>query len=122
MPHALAASLRASRLALAVLVTALLSTACANAPRVEAPTCERPAPLLGQYDGRAPGYQVRLRTPSESAARELVSRYELQPRDVSSSGEWISLARVSPTVIARLRCDRAVESVQFDAWLGRLVR
>lgn len=113
---------RTARLAVAAATTALLFTACANAPRVAAPTCARPAPLLGQYDGRAPGYQVHLRAPSESAARELVGRHALKPRSVSSSGEWIALERVSPSVIAQLRCDAAVESIQFDAWLGRLVR
>lgn len=113
---------RTLRLATAALATALLATGCANTPSVATPACPRPAPLLGQYDGRAPGYQVRLRAPSESVARELVRRYELTPRDVSSSGEWIALTRVSPTVIAELRCDAAVESIQFDTWLGRLVR
>lgn len=110
------------RLAAALATSAVLSTACANAPRIATPPCERPAPLHGQYDGRAPGYQVRLRDPTEAVAREFVRRHSLEPRDVSSSGEWIALKRIGPDVIAKLRCDAAVESVEFDRNLWRLVR
>lgn len=106
----------------AIVLAALVAAGCANVPRTAPPACARPAPLLGQYDGRAAGYQVHLRAPSEAGARELVSRHGLKPRDISSSGEWIALPGVSPTVIAALRCDAAVESVQFDTYLGRLVR
>jgi hypothetical protein len=104
----------------AVLATVLGIAGCAGTPSVATPACEHPAPLLGQYDGRAPGYQVRLRTPGGAAAREVVARHSLHPRDVSSNGEWIALAGANAKTVAALRCDAAVESVQFDTYLGWL--
>jgi hypothetical protein len=107
------------RLALPLLVVAIASAGCAGAPRIAEPPCDRPAPILGQYDGRAPGYQVKLRDP-KLPAREVLSRYGLEPRFVGSGGEWASLDLVAPQKIARLRCDRDVESIQFDVYLSRI--
>lgn len=107
------------RLALPLLVIAFASAGCAGAPRIAEPPCDRPAPILGQYDGRAPGYQVKLRDP-KLPAREVLSRYGLEPRFVGSGGEWASLDLVAPQKIARLRCDRDVESIQFDVYLSRI--
>jgi hypothetical protein len=104
---------------LAVLAAALALGACfgpVGPSAVVPPPCPHPAPLLGEYDSRAPGYIVAFVAGVDGAAEtaRLERRYDITATYVFLSLDAFSAA-LHPTVVARLRCEPTVAYVERDA-------
>jgi len=81
-----------------------------------APACADPAPLLGMYDPRAPGYGVLYYPAIDAVATtaELARRYGFAPRYVYDSLPGFA-ALLSPQAVAGIRCERTVKLVEYDS-------
>jgi hypothetical protein len=77
--------------------------------------CAMPAPLLGHFYRGAPGYFIKIRDPSQHYWPTL-ARWETE-YSMHIESRWRELgtvqATISPGEVARLRCDSAVEWVQY---------
>jgi hypothetical protein len=101
------------RLGLSVSVTlGAAFSGCAHAPNLTQPPCDNPAPLVGTYDARAPGYMILYRD-HDAAHRGAVVYGVPPPRGRSS--KWVYVRELEPELLSRLRCDRTVLEVAFDA-------
>jgi hypothetical protein len=82
-----------------------------------APHCQTPAPLLGHYDPRAPGYIIKVKDYQEDFGTAL-ERFQ-KKYAVKVKIQWASsnMLYVMPTEsqVNQLRCDEAVESIEHDA-------
>ena len=109
----------------AVLVVAVLAAACSPAPtapkltpppapRVVAPPCSAPAQLLGSYS--IPGYIVAFHDTIDATAEtaRLASKYQFTPRHVYTIALRGFSAPLADTVVAALRCERSVHSIEYD--------
>ncbi len=81
------------------------------------PACANPAPLLGHYDPRVPEYIVLFRAGADatSTARELAQKYGFQLDSVYEATLSGFSAELTPEVVADLRCELVVESVEHDS-------
>jgi peptidase inhibitor I9 len=84
------------------------------APRVVAPPCSAPAQLLGSYS--IPGYIVAFHDTIDATAEtaRLASRYQFTPRHVYTIALRGFSAPLADTVVAALRCERSVHSIEYD--------
>ena len=80
------------------------------------PLCERPAPLLGRFDARSPGYIVDLGDGVDAALEtaRLAAKYGFEPRHVYTYVLGGFSAELTPTVVAAIRCEATVNSVEFN--------
>jgi len=90
----------------------------APAPTVEIvpPSCIRPAPLVGRFDPRAPGYIVDLSNGVDVAVEtaRLGEKYGFTARWVYTAVLGGFSAELTPQAVAGLRCERTVQSISFD--------
>ena len=79
------------------------------------PPCSVPAPLLGKFDRRAPGYIIMLRKgffASDEGSR-LALKHGFTPSFVGTRSRIFS-GNFEPTTIAALRCEPSVELIEFN--------
>ena len=78
--------------------------------------CEKPAPLLGAKDPKAPGYIVVFQegTDASPTARALSAKYQFQTKFVYTSALLGFAAELPDAVVAALRCESAVKYIQHD--------
>jgi hypothetical protein len=89
----------------------LVLSACedALAPVAEPePACTDPAPLVGEYDPRAPGYLVMFHS------GRLAIKYGFEPRYVFPVTSGFS-ADLDSATLAALRCEPTVSYVAYNA-------
>jgi hypothetical protein len=97
----------------------LVLSACedALAPVAEPePACTDPAPLVGEYDPRAPGYLVMFHSGIDAAAEteRLAIKYGFEPRYVFPVTSGFS-ADLDSATLAALRCEPTVSYVAYNA-------
>jgi hypothetical protein len=81
------------------------------------PACATPAPLLGHFDSRAPGYFIKVRGPAQNfwpTASRLETEYSILVESPLPHFNMLQAA-TSPVEVARLRCDAGVEWVEYNA-------
>jgi len=81
------------------------------------PRCAKPAPLFGHFDSRAPGYFIKVRDPAQNfwpTASRLETEYSMQVESRLPRFNMLQVA-TSPVEVARIRCDAAVEWVEYKA-------
>jgi hypothetical protein len=83
--------------------------------QIVTPPCEGPAPLLGQFDPQVPAYIVVYRdgTDAELETGRLSVKYGFQPRFVYTHALTGFSAELTAQVVAEMRCETAVDYVQF---------
>jgi hypothetical protein len=98
---------------------------CRSVPFDVAPTCSQPAPLLGKYDRRAPGYAIAI-SGSVPEFWSTLARWDHEySMQVDSKYSEMNMIQVTPTPaeVARLRCDTAVKFIEHNAVVfGAIVR
>ena len=109
-----------SFLTLVILATGLYG--CSTAPRVLEPPCPTPAPLEGEWDRRAPGYMVILRSePNPLAlAQAFVEKHGLVTGSISR--HVFTIKEISPEALAALRCETFVKLVLRNKQLGNVIQ
>jgi hypothetical protein len=90
------------------------SGVCTGAPRVIAPQCGTPALLLGTYS--IPGYIVVFQdtTNAEAETARLAQKYPFTPTFVYSAALRGLSAPLANSVVAALRCEPTVHSIEYD--------
>jgi hypothetical protein len=80
------------------------------------PACVNPAPLLGQYDGRAPGYIIDLKDGVDVIVEtdRLATRYNFTPTHVYDAVLGGFSANLTPAAVAGLRCENTVNYIEFN--------
>jgi hypothetical protein len=81
------------------------------------PTCDRPAPLDGEWNSGTPGYIVDFRENIDdpgNVAHELGRKYGFVPESVFRSIGGFSVVLLSPQALAGLRCESQVEGISFN--------
>lgn len=91
-----------------------------------APACAKPAPLMGKYDRRAPGYVIELKGTTQDFW-PTVGRWEREySLHVDSKQYLFNMIQVTmtPGEVARLRCDPAVKFIEHNGvvLIGAIVR
>ena len=80
-----------------------------------APACAKPAPLVGTYDPRAPGYGIEMKGRAQDFW-PTVGRWEREySLHVDSNQQLFNMIQVTmtPGEVARLRCDPAVKLIEY---------
>jgi hypothetical protein len=108
------------RATLVAIVAAIGTTglaACDDAIAPDQPQCLKPAPLLGSYDSRAPGYIVQYRDGVDPVAETsaLAAKYQFTPTSVYTVALHGFAALLSAEAVAGVRCERTVLEVEHDA-------
>jgi hypothetical protein len=83
--------------------------------------CSRPAPLEGEANPDAPDYIVKLKSEVKEPAREasrLAKRYGLRGFDYLESMRLLLRVTLTPSSLAALRCEPAVEYVAHNQKTG----
>lgn len=94
------------------------------------PSCDDPSPLEGEPEPAAPGFIVifkdkekgRSRSPEEVqvTVSDLADEYDFEPASIYSHAlEGFAVEEISPEALARIRCEPAVDYVQYNS-LGQL--
>jgi hypothetical protein len=97
-------------------ICSLLIYGCSGLANEARPKCEKPAPLKGRFDHRAPGYFIALDVP-EDQFWATIGRWE---RDYHlhfgrGSRETRTVqSNLTPAEVAILRCDRSVTWLEYD--------
>jgi hypothetical protein len=99
---------------------------CRTAPIDVTPACAQPAPLLGKYDRRAPGYEIAING-SVADYWSTLARWDHEySMLVESKQVLFKMIQVTPTPneVARLRCDPAVKFIEHNGvvLIGAIVR
>ena len=83
--------------------------------RVVAPACADPAPLLGSFDPRTPGYIVVLvdGTNFEASVTALAARHGFRVERVYATIHGF-FAHLEPETVAALRCEPQVSYLEHD--------
>jgi hypothetical protein len=104
------------------LVCTLFLPACSAITEAAATTeptalCANPAPLLGQFDPRVPGYIVQLQpgVAVQAEVGRLAAKYGFTPTHVYEFALQGFSAELSPLALASIRCEASVISVEHDA-------
>ena len=104
-------------------VLALLSVGCQQGiTSPDAPfqwlraSCSSPAPLLGHFDRRAPGFIVVFDSGVDASAevRRLADLYGFTPRHVYTHALQGFSAELTPATLAAIRCETSVNYASFD--------
>lgn len=103
-----------------VLLLGVVMTACQEPlgpAAVLPPPCRQPAPLDGTYTPAAPGYLVMFRpgTDATQEVQRLTARYDFAADAVWTSVGGFLSSDLTPSVVARLRCEAAVLLISRDA-------
>lgn len=90
--------------------------ACQSALAPTTPRCPSPAPLLGQYDSRAPGYTVVYNASIDADAEttRLAIKYGFTPRHVWSTVLKGFAAALPAETVAALRCEPSILRVSYE--------
>lgn len=80
------------------------------------PSCLNPAPVLGQFDARAPGFIVVFDSGVDASAEaaRLAGLYRFTPRYVYTSALQGFSAELTPATLAAIRCETSVDYAAFD--------
>jgi len=89
----------------------------APSERLVPPTCSDPAPLLGKVDPRAPGYIVMYNDGVDARLEtaRLAAAYGFVPAHVYEFAIRGFGADLTPEVVAGLRCEATIHSVEHNA-------
>lgn len=107
-----------------VLLVAVLTISCQDATAPESstfellqPPCMMPAPVLGQFDPRVPGFIVLFERGVDAAQEtpRLASLYGFTPRFIYTHALQGFSAELTPRALAALRCEPSVHYAEFDA-------
>jgi hypothetical protein len=98
----------------------LLAITIAGCREVSAPNsdrCAQPAPLLGRYDPAAPGFIVQYRDGVDAVGEtsRLASKYGFTSSYVYTAALHGFAALLTADVVATLRCEGSVASVEHDS-------
>jgi hypothetical protein len=95
---------------------ALTAVGCREVSAPNSDRCAQPAPLLGRYDPAAPGFIVQYRDGIDAVSEtsRLASRYDFTPTYVYTAALHGFAAPLTPDVVASLRCESSVASVEHD--------
>jgi hypothetical protein len=115
-----------SALRLTAILFCLALHGCRTAQFDVTPACAKPAPLLGKYDRRAPGYEISING-SVADYWSTLARWDREYSMLVESRQVLfKLIQVTPTPdeVARLRCDPAVKSIEHNGvvLIGAIVR
>jgi hypothetical protein len=85
--------------------------------RLVPPACSDPAPLLGKFDPRAPGYIVVYNDGVDARLEtaRLAAAYGFVPTHVFEFAIRGFGAELTPEVVAGLRCEATIHIVEHDA-------
>jgi hypothetical protein len=113
-------------LRLAVVLLCLTLCGCRTTPLTVAPACAKPAPLVGTYDPRAPGYGIELNGAAQDfwpTVGRLEREYSLHVDSKQYLFNMIQLTS-TPGEVDRLRCDPAVKLIEYHGvvLIGGLAR
>ncbi|HRC54817.1 MAG TPA: hypothetical protein PKU97_02790 [Kofleriaceae bacterium] len=83
---------------------------------IAGPSCGAPAPLLGMYDARAPGFIIAVQAGLDVTQEvgRLTQAYGFKTSRVFTSISAFA-AELTDDQVARLRCDSAIQYVQHDS-------
>jgi hypothetical protein len=103
-------------LRLAAVLFCLALCGCRTVPFDVAPTCAQPAPLLGKYDRRAPGYFIAINGTVPEFWSTLARWDHEYSMHVDSKYSKTNVIQVTPTPaeVARLRRDPAVKFIEHN--------
>ena len=81
------------------------------------PSCLSPAPVLGQFDRRAPGFIVVFDSGVDTSAeaQRLGGLYGFTPRHVFAHALQGFSAELTPATLAAIRCETSVNYASFNA-------
>ena len=81
------------------------------------PSCLSPAPVLGQFDPRAPGFIVVFDSGVDASAEapRLGALYGFTSRHVYTHALQGFSAELTPPILAAIRCETSVNYASFDA-------
>jgi hypothetical protein len=93
-----------------------LAVGCGGSASLLAPQCVSPAPLLGQFNPAAPGYIVLFHDQVNAVAetQRLAATYAFTPKYVYESALKGFAAELAPSVVAALRCEPSVASMEYN--------
>jgi hypothetical protein len=113
-------------LGLAAVLFCLALCGCRSLAFDVAPTCAQPAPLLGKYDRRAPGYFIAINGSVPEFWSTLARWDHEYSMRVDSKYSEMNMIQVTSTQaeVARLRCDPAVKFIEHNGvvLIGAIVR
>jgi hypothetical protein len=93
----------------------LVVCACASNSDILDPPCGQPATLEGQPDRGVDGFTIGVRESTSYpgiVAHALGRKYGFTPTFIFRDGSF-SVEKITPQVLARLRCDPEVENVSY---------
>jgi hypothetical protein len=100
----------------------MLATGCGSdtnpvAPSPVQPSCTAPAPLLGVPNPAAPGYIVLFYDNVDAVAetQRLAAKHAFAPTYVYQSAIKGFAAQLRPEVVAALRCEPSVASIEYNS-------
>ena len=99
----------------------LALSACGDdvAPAPDPPSgCSNPAPLVGEYDPRAPGFLVMFHPgiDTQTETERLATEYYFEPRYVYSTIPGFS-AEFDESTLEAIRCEESVSRVQYNSFV-----
>jgi hypothetical protein len=99
------------------LAMALAVSGCGTSRRLVQPDCPAPAAVEGHLDYHAPGFFIQFRGDSReySLAMARIERDYVVKVDVYPEKSGFISSFLPPREFARLRCDPAVELIEFNA-------
>jgi hypothetical protein len=113
-------------LRLAAVLFCLALCSCRSAPFDVTPNCAQPAPLVGKYDHRAPGYGIELKGSVQEFWPTLARWDHEYSLHVDSKLYLLNMIQVTltPAEVGRLRCDPAVKLIEHHGVvsIGAIVR
>jgi hypothetical protein len=82
------------------------------------PPCSDPAPLLGKFDPRAPGYIVAYHdsVDAQLETARLATAYGFVPTHVYQFAIRGFSADLAPEVVANMRCEATVRLLEYDSF------